>query len=226
MIKSLSLIVVIVFFTSIAFGQVRQTVKAVAGDTVEKLAKRNGADPAEVAKKNGLLPNSLLPAGREILISGEWDDERCNLLLKDAPTVRGLKLGMSRESASKILGPIKSGFFFADTTQLARVPGFDHIRSLTLLFTADDRLFTAEINYDFSVRWTSAEEFVVNAAGKLSLPTDGWTYESSAKLQCEEFTVELLPYMNVLRMQDDVELRKLENHKKESEAKKKSEFKP
>jgi len=43
-------------------------VKAQAGDTVEKLAKRNNANPTEVAKYNGLLPNSVLGSGREIKI--------------------------------------------------------------------------------------------------------------------------------------------------------------
>ena len=46
-------------------------VKAQAGDTVSKLATRNGADPTEVAKYNGLLPNSVLGAGREIKIPSE-----------------------------------------------------------------------------------------------------------------------------------------------------------
>jgi len=41
-------------------------VKAKAGDTVLKVAERNGADPTDVAKYNGLLPNSVLGAGREI----------------------------------------------------------------------------------------------------------------------------------------------------------------
>lgn len=43
-------------------------VKAVAGDTVAKVAQRHGADPTEVAKFNGLLTNSVLGAGREIKI--------------------------------------------------------------------------------------------------------------------------------------------------------------
>ncbi len=43
-------------------------VKARAGDTVAKLATREKADPTEVAKYNGLLPNSVLGAGREIRI--------------------------------------------------------------------------------------------------------------------------------------------------------------
>ncbi len=46
-------------------------VKAQPGDTVAKLAARNGADPTEVAKYNGLLPNSVLGAGREIKIPGK-----------------------------------------------------------------------------------------------------------------------------------------------------------
>ncbi len=45
-----------------------KVVKAKAGDTVQKLAERNNANPTEVAKFNGLLPNSVLGAGREIKI--------------------------------------------------------------------------------------------------------------------------------------------------------------
>lgn len=43
-------------------------VKAQAGDTVTKLAQRVGVDAVEIAKINGLLPNSVLGAGREIKI--------------------------------------------------------------------------------------------------------------------------------------------------------------
>ncbi len=43
-------------------------VKAKAGDTVQKIAERNNASATEVAKFNGLLPNSVLGAGREIKI--------------------------------------------------------------------------------------------------------------------------------------------------------------
>ncbi len=43
-----------------------RVVKAKAGETVAKVAERYGANPTEVAKFNGLLPNSVLFAGREI----------------------------------------------------------------------------------------------------------------------------------------------------------------
>jgi LysM repeat protein len=56
---------------STGVGSSIKVVKAVAGDTVAKLAARNGADATEVAKFNGLLPNSVLGAGREIKIPGK-----------------------------------------------------------------------------------------------------------------------------------------------------------
>jgi LysM repeat protein len=52
--------------TNAGVAKSSQVVKAQAGDTVAKLATRHNADPIEVAKYNGLLPNSVLGAGREI----------------------------------------------------------------------------------------------------------------------------------------------------------------
>ncbi len=43
-------------------------IKAKAGDTVSKIAQREGVAAAELAKFNGLLTTSVLPAGREIKI--------------------------------------------------------------------------------------------------------------------------------------------------------------
>ena len=45
-----------------------RVVKAQSGDTVAKIAARYGVSAVEVAKFNGLLPDSKLPAGREIRI--------------------------------------------------------------------------------------------------------------------------------------------------------------
>jgi LysM repeat protein len=51
-----------------ATGSGIRVVKARAGDTVAKLAAREGVPAAEVAKFNGLFPDSILSAGREIKI--------------------------------------------------------------------------------------------------------------------------------------------------------------
>ena len=53
--------------TNVAASKVK-VVKAQAGDTVSKLAERHKANATEVAKYNGLLPNSVLGAGRELKI--------------------------------------------------------------------------------------------------------------------------------------------------------------
>ncbi len=45
-----------------------RVVKAKTGDTVTKLAEREGVSAVEIAKYNGLLPNSVLSAGREIKV--------------------------------------------------------------------------------------------------------------------------------------------------------------
>ncbi len=45
-----------------------RVVKAKTGDTVTKLAEREKVSAVELAKYNGLLPTSILPAGREIKI--------------------------------------------------------------------------------------------------------------------------------------------------------------
>ncbi|MFN0279032.1 MAG: transglycosylase SLT domain-containing protein [Pyrinomonadaceae bacterium] len=54
---------------SVVANNVR-VVKAKAGDTVSKVAQRNRVDATELAKYNGLLPNTVLTAGREIKIPG------------------------------------------------------------------------------------------------------------------------------------------------------------
>lgn len=48
-----------------------KTVKAKAGDTVQKVAEREKISATELAKFNGLLPNSVLGAGRELKIPGK-----------------------------------------------------------------------------------------------------------------------------------------------------------
>jgi LysM repeat protein len=51
-------------------GNVR-IVKARRGETIATIAERYHADPTEIAKYNGLLPNTVLFAGREIKIPGK-----------------------------------------------------------------------------------------------------------------------------------------------------------
>jgi len=56
--------------TPIAFPQIGgvRVVKAKSGDTVAKIAAREGVSAVELAKYNGLLPGSALSTGREIKV--------------------------------------------------------------------------------------------------------------------------------------------------------------
>lgn len=56
--------------TALVASNIR-VVKAKAGDTVQKVAERYNVNATEVAKYNGLLPNSVLGAGREIKLPGK-----------------------------------------------------------------------------------------------------------------------------------------------------------
>src|SRR5436190_23486652 len=73
------------------------TVEARAGDTVAKLAERYGVDVEEVARYNGLLPHSVLGAGRKIKLPPQKARTftTCQTKLSELPEIRGLKLGMS-----------------------------------------------------------------------------------------------------------------------------------
>jgi LysM repeat protein len=107
-------------------------VKAKAGDTVAKLAQRNNQNAGEVARLNGLSPNSVLGAGRPIKLPSPFqqptivrthpdrklfdtstnrgENQRtrvgapCSLSVKYAPTIRGLKVGMDKSQVVGILG--------------------------------------------------------------------------------------------------------------------------
>lgn len=52
-----------------------RTVKAIAGDTISKLAFRTGVSATEMAKLNGLFPDSVLPEGKEIKIPNQYVDK-------------------------------------------------------------------------------------------------------------------------------------------------------
>jgi hypothetical protein len=99
-------------------------VKAVSGDTIAKIAQRNGANPVDVANLNGFTSiTTALSAGREIKIPLEAPQKQsrrplaskvsnidlnqkglCNLTVPESPALRGVRLGTTVAAVSKILG--------------------------------------------------------------------------------------------------------------------------
>jgi hypothetical protein len=71
-------------------------VRAITGDTVETLARRNGANPIEVAKFNGLFVTTKLDSGREIKIPNDFESSALadsSIDLKLTPEDEALILG-------------------------------------------------------------------------------------------------------------------------------------
>jgi len=195
-----------------------RVVKARAGDTVAKIALRYGEDATEIAKYNGLLPISVISAGREIKLPSNGNNSGivyrpsspCTLTPQSAPSLRGLRLGMTYKQVVALYGPIfspltasisrKKGIFVYATIPgiesfyyMAR-PGrkisqFDGIHSILILIY-DDSVFRVALNYqDGDLLWKDSYEFASLLSEKLGLPKDSWVkgitgYEN---LKCNGF---------------------------------------
>lgn len=192
-----------------------KTVKAQAGDTVSKLSVRNGVDPTEVAKYNGLLPNSVLGYGREIKIpiptfprvksrpyarpiSGQPTRENtCKVV--DFPFIQGTKVGMRQ---SQVINRYKSratkgrGIYAGETVVLVRrIVG---VQLLSLRFY-NSKLFEVTVFYDNSIRWTGITEFARTVSSALKLD-NRWEPSSfcTAGSNCRRFSCSDAPFILTL----------------------------
>ncbi|MEO8649170.1 MAG: LysM domain-containing protein [Acidobacteriota bacterium] len=165
---------------------------AKAGDTVQVIADRVGADPVAVAKLNGLLPNSILGAGRTIKIPRPLTV--CRKSLPESPELRGLKLGMSKSDLVALLRPeVRNSFeslqsapdyYFIDRSR------FDGMRRLNVEFFAG-KVSLLTIQYGPGVEWDSDEEFVGVVSEKFGLPANGWERDSTSYvMNCGDFQIE------------------------------------
>lgn len=175
-------------------------VRAQAGDTVAKLATRHGSDPVEVAKYNGLLPNSTLSAGREIKLPGGNRPQAtiaprpaCGTLPK--PTVQNVQLGMTVDEISRRL----NRKLLLKRSQPQFLPGmsFSFLRNskgadnIGLVFY-QNRLYRIGVEYDSSIRWLNLSEFQNAISRALELPFYWYTTGSETRrFSCESFEIEV-----------------------------------
>lgn len=171
-------------------------VKARAGDTVSKLAIRHNADPTEVAKYNGLLPSSVLAAGREIRIPSDGSCYPTNSRLggitcpspassapvgdckvNASPNIQQLRLGMTSSEVDTVLkrrSSHKKGLYAGYT--YASHQGLKGLRALILRFY-NSTLYDITVYYDNSIRWNGMPEFERTVAKALGLQN---TWQSSS----------------------------------------------
>ncbi len=155
-----------------------RVVKARAGDTVAKLATREKADPTEVAKYNGLLPNSVLGAGREIRIRedkgfpSELNTSYLNNVackVEKNPVIQKLSLGMSPAEVSIVLKRrlvFRNSLYTAKLSYAIGLPGTTGI----LLQFYRSKLIEIVVVYDGSINWENDTEFRSAITSGLSLP--------------------------------------------------------
>jgi hypothetical protein len=124
--------------------------------------------------------------------------EKCTLNISQAPTIRGLKLGMPLEELRGILPSyhfknpeslgILSGTITAQQLRKAKAVSYDGLRSVGVLFL-DGKLAYAEFEYDATYRWANAWEFTQKLSDTLRIPK-AWETTQTPDTQmmiCEDF---------------------------------------
>lgn len=207
-------------------------VEAQTGDTVATLANRYGADPVEIAKYNGLLPTTVLGAGRKLAIPkrSAVSGAACKLSVGTSPSVRGVKLGMTAEEFAKLLHPQPDGlarhvgngrFYPSEFKDSARMEGIERLEAEFF----DDHLSVLTVKYDGSVEWKNDGEFREAVARGLGLPDLGWKIsEAGMSMPCEGFT--LYAEENSITLTDDRAAEARMNQESDAKTKKKAAFKP
>lgn len=195
-------------------------VQAQAGDTVAKVALRNGVQPDVVAKLNGLTPNSVLGAGREVRIPKPGPPEQSVKSTNECgepPPIQNLRLGMSVREVEKTLG---RRLILQNYTSRS-LPNSSHstirsIRGTTSIYLGfhHSLLFYLSVDYDDSIKWSGMVEFQTAISTALKLP-NAWTRKPSGeakKLDCKDFVLDIEQKTSrrySLTISDDRALRKL-----------------
>ena len=116
----------------------------------------------------------------------------CTLELKDAPAIRGLRLGMPRVEAQKTF-PGEATMVLIQKEALQKTPGFEGVDLLSLSFISD-RLAEISVLYE-QITWRDSQEFASRLSETMGLPAESWIHShlNSSGLICKEFTVTAIP---------------------------------
>ena len=186
-------------------------VKAKTGDTVAKLAEREGVSAVEIAKYNGVPPTSLLSVGRKIKIpsiseSGQNNAQTGNTSVTNSkeeatcktstsPVIQNLRLGMTINEVSKKISKnitVKKLPNVSPETYFAMVSNLKGVRQLSLNFFKG-KLFLIKVYYDNSIEWNGIFEFQKIVSKTLNIP-NVWKGEYSFEKQilCTNFDIKIV----------------------------------
>lgn len=195
-------------------------VKAKAGETLQDLAKRVGADPIELAKINGLLPTSSLGAGRIVKVPGRL--ATCKKSLQDSPEVRGLKVGMTKESFLALLDPqLRSSIItlgWAYPFHFTNRAKFEGVSRIQVDFH-QDRVSQLTVIYSPEIDWDDDAEFAEMLSTQFGLPAAAWTVVADQyRMHCGDFVISAkinqLELLDLTAKKNQAELERLETERK------------
>lgn len=216
--KVIILLAMTLAFSTVAYSQ--NHVLARAGETVKTIAERIGVNAVDLAKYNGLLPDSTLREGYRITVP---PGTICPLTIDRAPVIRGLKLGMIEKDAEAFLGELRFTPNFETMTRSTSVfvtdkDGFENVRFISLQ-TFDSKIYRIDVSYRTGVQWHSLGEVIENFAPKLGLPDKLWNkdlFGYRATMPCKGFEVEINTHIDVDVVLTDMKV--VEQIAKESKA--------
>ncbi|HEY0426663.1 MAG TPA: hypothetical protein VGC76_02550 [Pyrinomonadaceae bacterium] len=152
--------------------------------------------PAPVAKTNPVSKPKPTPA-------------QCDLALNDSPSIRGLRLGMTRDEADEIIPgdriTIINSSDIISYPHYSRARGFENIYQISARFF-DDRLSALEVVYEEAdVKWKNAKEFAENLSSNFKLSPVFWKYNTRdaafAEMQCKDFSIKIDSSANEISLQ-------------------------
>lgn len=174
--------------------------------------------PVIVAEKNPVPQPTPNEKTKAFLLSKE-----CDLTLKDAPVIRGLKLGMSRDEADKIIPPDRVRYLDSSAItaypQYSKSAGFENVYQVSAQFF-EEKLNTLEIVYDpNTIKWKDAKEFAENLAQNFNIPYRFWKFNaretSVSEMRCRDFSIQIDSAQNELRLEKRTEIQSSVQIKKE-----------
>lgn len=155
---------------------------------------------------------------------------QCDLTLANAPAIRGLKLGMSRSDADKIIPLdrvtiLNSSDIRAYPKQGSAV-GFENVLQVAARFV-EDKLYNLEIEYDTdAIKWKNAKDFAENLSANFNLPARFWKYDAKnpvlSEMRCREFSIKINSSLNEIALEKITAPQKIEQETQS----RKSVFKP
>ncbi len=119
----------------------------------------------------------------------------CDSAISDAPTLLGLRLGMSPQETRDVFGGNlkikvkKEGTFFQNYIEKKPPPFLPNVRALYLRFF-ERKLYQIEIFYALQTKRQTLEEFTAGLSNKYNLSPDLWAKKyGTAEINCTAFSL-------------------------------------